>query len=284
MGAPRDSAGALLAWPKGRPGGTVPEMPALLRFASRRPTLGIDLGTAFVRVSTPTAPVAVEHPVDDPTGRRWGRPPAMREGVVHDIDAAGDVLGTALREAPVRDARRARMLVSVPATATPVERQGVRWALHAAGVRSTDVVLIEEPVAAAVGLGLDIADERPRLVVDIGHGISEAAVIAAGGIRVIRGVRVGCAALAGPDRHHRAAVVHAVERMVLDAIAQLRPDEAASLDGLHLVGGGSLDAEVRRRLSASTGLEVHHAVHAVHAVARGDAACALETFQARRRR
>ncbi len=252
----------------------VPVMPSLLSFASRRPTFAIDLGTAFVRVSTPGEPVAVERATrTDPQ-----RPPAMVGGVVYDIDTAADVLVAAMQDAALHRVRRAHLLVSVPATATSVERAGVRWALHAAGVRG-EVVLIEEPLAAAVGLGLDIADERPHFVVDVGHGITEAAVIAAGCIRAIGAARLGAAQLADPLRADRA--LGRIGRVVAQAIADLPADELAAIDRLHLVGGGSYRPEVTACLAAVTGLPVVMSDDRHHAVVRGDAACAAETFRSR---
>lgn len=250
------------------------EMAPLLRFVARRPTIAIDLGTAFVRVGTPSEPLAVERPT---TADRGG-PPAMHGGVVHDIDAAAEVLASALRDIRVRGTARARVLVSVPATATPVEREGVRWALQAAGARS-DIELIEEPLAAAIGLGLDIADERPHLVVDVGHGISEAAVIAAGHLREVRGVRLGCAQLQDPATSD--GVLDLLGRMVASMLSDLHPDEAASIDEVHLVGGGSLLPAVHDRIAEATALPIRLADHRLHAVAHGDAVCALETFRTR---
>ena len=249
-------------------------MPVLLRHAIRRPTIAIDLGTAFVRVGTPSQPLAVERTIR----RRNGWPAAMVGGVVNDIDAAAAVLADALSEARLTRSRRAHVLVSVPATATSVERAGVHWALRGAGVTS-EAVLIEEPLAAAVGLGLDIAAATPLLIVDVGHGISEAAVIAHGAIQAIAGTRVGCAQLAEEALTERALAL--ICRTVLRAIADVPADAAAAIGRLHLVGGGSMIPDVAVRLSTATGLTVHLAPDRFHAVAMGDAACAVETFRQR---
>jgi actin-like ATPase involved in cell morphogenesis len=252
-------------------------MPRLLSLSWRRPTLAIDLGTAFVRVGTPSQPLAVEQRVPAVAGRAR----AMRAGVVHDIDAAAAVLQSAMRQLAVGNVHRARTLVSVPATATPVERQAVRWVMEVAGVGS-ELVLIDEPLAAAVGLGLDIADDRPRLIVDVGHGISEAAVVASGALRAIRGVRVGCAQLGDPVTGTRTA--DDVSRMVVDLIGELQLDEAAAIDEVHLVGGGSLLTGVQRGIAEATGLPIRLDAERLHAVVRGDALCALESFGAAARR
>jgi rod shape-determining protein MreB len=249
----------------------------MLRRSARRPVVAIDLGTAFIRVGVGDDPVAVERP----TAAEPGRPPAMHRGVVYDIDSAAAVLAAAVAEAHIGRLRRAAVLVSVPGTATSVERAGVRWAMHAAGVR-TDVELIDEPLAAAVGLGLDIADPRPHLVVDVGHGITEAAVIADGSIRFIAGARLGCAQLLDPSAAPR--VLSRICRTATGVIADLSADDVAAIDRLHLVGGGSMMPEVVTHLECATGLPVHLAADRFHAVARGDAACALETFRSARPR
>jgi rod shape-determining protein MreB len=149
---------------------------------------------------------------------------------------------------------------------------------------STDVVLIDEPLAAAVGLGLDIAGPMPQFVVDVGHGITEAAVLTDGTIRSIAGVRVGCADLADPQRSARA--LDLIGRAAATALLDLPLDVEASPDGVHLAGGGSLLPEVAAHLAAVTGLPVRRSPGCFHAVAMGDAACAAETFRhhVRRRR
>ena len=249
-------------------------VPAMLRNVLRRPTIAIDLGTAFVRVATPSHPLVVERT----TQRGDGGPDAMVGGVVNDIDAAAAVLADTLDEAHVTRSRRTQILVSVPATATSVERAGVRWVVRGAGLTS-DVVLIEEPLAAAVGLGLDIADATPHLIVDVGHGISEAAVIADGAIRSIAAARVGCAQLHDERLEQRA--LELICRAALRAINDLPTEAAAAIGRLHLVGGGSMIPDVATRLSLATGLDVHLAADRFHAVARGDVACAAETFRRR---
>ena len=246
----------------------------LLPHLARRPTIAIDLGTAFVRVGTPAQPLAVERSMW--TGA--GVPAAMVGGMVNDIDAAADAIAVALHDARVLRTRRAHVLVSVPGTASSVERAGVRWAMCAAGI-SSEVVLIEEPLAAAVGLGLDIAGSHPHLVVDVGHGITEAAVIADGAIQAIAAARLGCAELG--DRCLAPRVLDVIGRTAVAALLDAGPDLAASIDEFHLVGGGSLIPDVATCLASATGVPVRLAPERFHAVAMGDAACAAETFRRR---
>jgi rod shape-determining protein MreB len=283
-----------------------------LTLLRRRPTVGasVDLGTAFVRVGTPCDPVVVERT----TRLRGDGPAAMARGVVNDIGAAGEVLSAALHEATVPVGRRSRLVISIPATANQVERTGLLRAVSAAGVRR-EPILVEEPIAAAIGLGLDIADVTPHLVVDVGHGITEAAIISDGAIRTIGSDRVGCgliwatverirreeaipAVVSARDllarafdptladtprsRRVRAAVTPILDRFagtVHSVLDQVPLDVAASVTELHLVGGGSLLPCVVAHLSTASGLEVRLATDRLYAVAKGDLVCASEAFR-----
>ena len=284
-----------------------------LSLLRRRPRVGasIDLGTAFVRVGTATDELALERTTSLP----GNGPAAMVDGFVNDVDAAGALLAAALDEAAVARGRRARLVVSIPATATPVERCGLLWAIAAAGVRH-EPILVEEPLAAAIGLGLDIADPTPHLIVDVGHGITEAAVVIGGTVAAVEAVRVGTGALekavvtavstgALPEpaavdapfdllarafdgggspvdeavRRAAEPVLACFARTVARALAAAPIDTAAAIGCLHLVGGGSLLPCVARRLGEETGLEVRLASNRFHAVALGDAVCATEAFR-----
>jgi rod shape-determining protein MreB len=249
---------------------------------SRPPFAAVDVGTAFVRVGTPSEPVRVERA----TRARRGRPAAMRGGVVNDVSAAADVIETAISEAGVR---KCRLVVSAPATVSALERTALLSALRGAGVQRSPI-LIEEPIAAAIGLGLDIADDLPRLIVDVGYGITEAAVIANGGIRAVAAVPVGCAQLdAGDDvdapqsacTMSAAATITAIVRTVRDVLDDSGPETAASIDCIHLVGGGSLIPDVGDQLASATCLGIDHATDALHAVVRGDVECAIAVAQHR---
>jgi rod shape-determining protein MreB len=248
----------------------------------------LDVGTAFIRVGTPSDPVRAE--LATPTARPR---PAMRRGVVNDVGAAAEALQDGLERARVR---RWDLVVSAPASISALERGALLAALHAAGV-DRQPILIEEPLAAAIGLGLDIAEDVPRLVVDVGHGITEAAIIFDGGIQALAACPVGCAELAGPAEERTSAPARrrsrgtavavaeggapapdaalvAIGRTVDAVLAKAGLHTAAALDRLHLVGGGALIAAVGERLSSSTGLPIEHPPDPLHAVANGDAICA----------
>src|SRR3981081_87302 len=179
------------------------------------PTLGvhdvaIDLGTANTLVYVGGRGIVVSEPSvvasDSITGevhavgaeaeRMIGRTPAtisatrpLRHGVIADFEVAEEMLRYFIRK--VLDRRRAhpRLIVCAPSGVTEVEKRAVEEASLAAGARR--VHLIEDPSDAASGAGLDIAEPVGRMVVDIGGGTSEVAVISLGGIVLTRSVRVG---------------------------------------------------------------------------------------------
>jgi rod shape-determining protein MreB and related proteins len=128
--------------------------------------------------------------------RMIGRTPAqisatrpLRHGVIADFEVTEEMLRHFMRK--VLDRRRAhpRLVVCAPTGITEVERRAVEEAALSAGARR--VHLIEEPIAAAIGAGLAIAEPIGRMVIDVGGGTSEVAVISMGGIVLSRSVRVG---------------------------------------------------------------------------------------------
>ena len=113
----------------------------------------------------------------------------LKDGVIADFEAAGAMLRHFIRKAlDRRGLVRSRVLVSVASGITPVERRAVREAVEAAGAR--EVFLIARPVAAAIGAGLPITKPTGSMVVDIGGGTTEVAVLSLGGIVYSRFVRV----------------------------------------------------------------------------------------------
>jgi rod shape-determining protein MreB len=113
----------------------------------------------------------------------------LRSGAISDFDVTEKLIRLILQRAGVTRLSRARVLVCVPSALTGVERRAVEEATLAAGARSC--YLIEEPMAAAIGAGLPIHEPMGNLVVDIGGGTSEVALISLGGIVTNTGVRIG---------------------------------------------------------------------------------------------
>jgi rod shape-determining protein MreB len=113
----------------------------------------------------------------------------LKDGVIADFEAAGAMLRHFIRKALNRRGLvRSRVLVSVASGITPVERRAVREAVEAAGAR--EVFLIQRPVAAAIGAGLPINKPTGSMVVDIGGGTTEVAVLSLAGIVYSRFIRV----------------------------------------------------------------------------------------------
>ena len=109
--------------------------------------------------------------------------------MIADFEVTEEMLRYFIRKVIDRRSAHPRLIVCAPSGVTEVEKRAVEEASLAAGARQ--VHLIEEPIAAAIGAGLPIEEPVGRLVVDVGGGTSEMAVISLGGIVVFRSVRVG---------------------------------------------------------------------------------------------
>ena len=174
--------------------------------------IGIDLGTAntlvYMRgkgiiIREPSV-VAVDVKMDrvryvgqeakDVIGRTPGSIVAVRplkDGVIADFDMTTSMLQEFIRKALKGRAfagSRVRVIICIPSGVTAVERRAVKEATQNAG--ATRVSIIEEPMAAAIGAGLPVAEPTGSMIVDIGGGTSEVAVISLGGIVTSRSVRV----------------------------------------------------------------------------------------------
>jgi rod shape-determining protein MreB len=114
----------------------------------------------------------------------------MKDGVIADFEITEAMLRHFIRKVHNRRSLiRPRIIICVPSGITPVEKRAVRESAESAGAR--EVYLIEEPMAAAIGAGLPITEPICNMVVDIGGGTSEVAVISLAGIVYAKSVRVG---------------------------------------------------------------------------------------------
>jgi rod shape-determining protein MreB len=114
----------------------------------------------------------------------------MKDGVIADFEVAEAMLRYFIKKATNRRTLiRPRVIVCVPSGITQVEKRAVRESAESAGAR--EVFLIEEPMAAAIGAGLPITEPTSNMVVDIGGGTTEVAVISLAGIVYSKSVRVG---------------------------------------------------------------------------------------------
>ncbi len=173
--------------------------------------MAIDLGTANTLVFVPGRGVVLDEPsvvafnTDQSTPRviavgheaknMLGRTPEtvqtvqpMRDGVIADFVAAEEMIKHFIRLVHNRRTlTRPKVMICVPADATPVERRAVQEAALSAGARK--VFLIQEPVAAAIGVGLPVSAPRGAMVVDIGGGTTDIAVVSLGGVIYSRSIR-----------------------------------------------------------------------------------------------
>ncbi len=172
--------------------------------------LAVDLGTANTLVYERGRGIVVSEPsvvaMDAHRGevyavgleahRMIGRTPAtisatrpLRHGVIADFEVTEAMLRYFLRKAHRSRWTRQRVVMCVPSGVTDVETRAVEEACLSAGAKQ--VALIEEPIAAAIGEGLPIAEPRGHMVVDIGGGTSEVAILSMGEIAVEASVRLG---------------------------------------------------------------------------------------------
>jgi len=173
--------------------------------------IGIDLGTANTLVYMRGKGIIIREPsvvaVDTRTdtvryvgteakeviGRTPGSIVAVRplkDGVIADFDITASMLQEFIKKSfNNRMFSRPNVIICIPSGVTTVERRAVKEAAIKAGAKK--VAVIEEPMAAAIGAGLPVAEAMGSMVVDIGGGTSEVAVISLGGIVASRSVRVG---------------------------------------------------------------------------------------------
>jgi rod shape-determining protein MreB len=113
----------------------------------------------------------------------------MKDGVIADFEITGEMLKYFIAKVHNRKALlRPRVVISVPSGITPVEKRAVRESAQSAGAR--EIYLIEEPMAAAIGAGLPITEASGNMIVDIGGGTTEVAVISLSGIVTANSIRV----------------------------------------------------------------------------------------------
>ncbi|HEY0799056.1 MAG TPA: rod shape-determining protein [Candidatus Baltobacteraceae bacterium] len=205
--------------------------------ASLSPDIGLDLGTANTVVyergagiiaSEPSVVaydiatdriVAIGHAAKAMDGRapdriRVVRP--LRRGTISDFRAAQTLVGTLVDRVLSSRARIApRLITSIPGCATDIECKAVEQAVRAAGARFTTYV--PQAVAAAVGAGLDITTLRAKMVVDIGGGTTEIAVLGMAGVIALRSEQIGGDTL---DEAIRARLAH--ERFLIGPLSAER--------------------------------------------------------------
>ncbi len=167
----------------------------------------------------------------------------MKDGVIADFEITEAMLRHFIRKVHNRRSLiRPRIIVCVPSGITPVEKRAVKESAESAGAR--EVYLIEEPMAAAIGAGLPIIDPICNMVVDIGGGTTEVAVISLAGIVYSKSVRVGGdkmdeSILQYIKRTYNLAIGERTSEIIKTTISNAYPGETESMDvkGRDLVTG-----------------------------------------------
>ncbi len=228
--------------------------------------IGIDLGTANILVTLKGKGIILNEPsvvaIDKEknsiiaTGveakEMLGRTPSkikairpIKDGVIADFTATQMLLKNIVQKVCRRyNINRLRAVVGVPSGITEVEQRAVEESILQAGAK--EVFLIEEPVAAAIGAGLEIAEPNGNIVVDIGGGTTEVAVISLGGIVVCDSLRV-----AGDELDE--AIVNYIKRELNLAIGETTAEEVKIQIGCALPLMSLETMEVRGR-DLTTGL------------------------------
>ena len=158
-------------------------------------------------------------------------------GVIVDIDAAGRLLAATLRRARGLAVRKPGVLACIPSDASAQETDALRVALDRAGAGRATIV--PEPLAAAIGAGLDVTLPYAQLVVDVGDGVTDAAVIRDGSVDLTRTARIGCAHLrdiiANQVAAARGRAISADEaQRILDIVGLAR---GSGVEGATIAGG-----------------------------------------------
>jgi rod shape-determining protein MreB len=175
--------------------------------------IGIDLGTANILVYSKNKGIAINEPsvvaidtvtknvvaVGHEAKEMIGKTPEkivairpMKDGVIADYDITTELLKHIMRKASKKigfAVRKPNVVVSIPSGSTSVERRAINDAVRQAGAKK--ISLIEEPVAAAIGAGLPVDEPVANVIVDIGGGNTEVAIISFGGVVACHSIKIG---------------------------------------------------------------------------------------------
>jgi rod shape-determining protein MreB len=242
--------------------------------------VAIDLGTANTCIYTRGA-VALSEPsviafntsngaieaVGTPARDMLGRAPAninpiwpVRNGVIADFGAVEKMLTHFVRKARGRSYARARLVIGVPAASTQVERRAVRDSANR--MRVSDVSLVDEPMAAAIGAGLPVTEATGNMIIDIGGGTTDIAVVSLGGVVYAQSLRLAGgemddAIILHMKRQHSLLIGQPTAERIkceIGSAAPLQKPLKMEVKGRHLAEGVPrtvtvTDAEVRTALS-----------------------------------
>ncbi len=172
--------------------------------------IGIDLGTANTLVYSKDKGIVLREPsvvaihsgtrkvlaVGDEAKKMLGRTPGnitairpMKDGVIADFDITEAMLRYFIKRVQTAKIIPPRVVIAIPSGITEVEKRAVKESATHAGAR--DVMLLEEPMAAAIGVGLPVEEPAANMIVDIGGGTTEVAIISLAGVVYAKSIRVG---------------------------------------------------------------------------------------------
>ena len=228
--------------------------------------IAVDLGTASVLVYVNKEGIVLNEPsvvaIDNNTNRviavgteareMLGRTPGnivairpLRDGVIAEYEVTEKMLKYFISKATKRKSfMKPRVMVCIPSGVTSVEERAVKQAALAAGAK--EAYLIEEPVAAALGAGIDISEPNGSMIVDIGGGTTDIAVMSLGGVVCSKSIRVGGdkfdeAIVRYIRRYHNLVIgertAEEVKKEIGSAYPSLRAGETAELKGRDLISG-----------------------------------------------
>ncbi len=242
--------------------------------------IGIDLGTANCLVYVAGEGIVLEEPtvvavsltdqkvlaVGAEAEAMLGRTPGnikackpMRDGVIADYAVTEAMLKYFLRKVGAANLFKPEVMICVPAGVTQVERRAVLSATMAAGAKSA--YLIEEPLAAAIGAGVPIAEASGNMILDMGGGTSEAAVISLGGVVTFKSIRVSGNKIDESitkyirKRHNLVVGEVSAERIKITLASATRPLKE---EGMEVTGRDSITGLPRSIMVSN--LEVHEAI------------------------
>lgn len=260
--------------------------------------MAIDLGTANTLVYVKGKNIVLNEPsvvaiadvkgkkqvlaVGDEAKQMLGRTPGniqairpLRDGVIADFEIAEDMIKYFIRKVHNRRSFASPLIViCVPSGSTAVERRAIQESAEAAGARK--VFLIEEPMAAAIGAGLPVTEPTGSMVVDIGGGTTEVAVLSLGGIVYARSVRVGGdkmneAIIAYIRRNHNLLVGEGSAERIKEEIGSACPPEdgegrTMEIKGRDLMNGVPKELMIsERQIAESLAEPVSQIIEAVKA-------------------
>lgn len=237
--------------------------------------VGIDLGTANVLIYTKSKGIILNEPavvaVDTKTDQvvavgneaksMIGKTPRniipirpLKDGVIADFDRTSQMLKAFLKKVSKQvgvSMRKPNVVVCTPSGSTAVERRAIDNAVKNFGAK--EVHLIEEPVAAAIGADLPVAEPRASMIVDIGGGTSEVGIISFGGVVASRSVRVG-------GDHMDEEIMHYIKREYNVLIGESTSEKVKMEIGYALIDHKEEEMDVRGR-DLVTGLPKVISIH-----------------------